>query len=152
MLVTQLCLTLCDPMGYSPPASTVHGILQARILEWVAMPFSTGSYWPRNWIQVSPHCKQILYHLSYQGSPYMCMCVYIYTHTHYIFFMPSSVGHFGCFRIFLTINNTIVNMGCLYLLKLVLILTTFIQLVFKVLPVQSDKKKKQKEFKLERKK
>ena len=66
--------------------------------------------------------------------------------------MPSSVGHFGCFPIFLTINNTIVNMGCLYLLKLVLILTTFIQLVFKVLPVQSDKKKKQKEFKLERKK
>ena len=33
MLVTQLCLILCDPMGYSPPGSTVHGILQARILE-----------------------------------------------------------------------------------------------------------------------
>ena len=152
MLVTQLCLTLCDPMGYSLPGSTAHGILQARILEWVAMPFSMGSYWPRNWIQVSPHYKQILYHLSYQGSPYMCMCVYIYTHTHHIFFMHSSVGHFGCFCIFLTVNNTIVNMGCLYLFKLVLILTTFIQLVFKVLPVQSDKEKKQKEFKLEKKK
>ena len=37
VLVTQSCLTLCDPMDYSPPGSSVHGILQARILEWVAM-------------------------------------------------------------------------------------------------------------------
>ena len=36
----QLCLTLCDPMDSSPPGSPVHGILQARILEWVAMPSS----------------------------------------------------------------------------------------------------------------
>ena len=36
----QLCLTLCDPMDCSPPGSSVHGILQARILEWVAMPSS----------------------------------------------------------------------------------------------------------------
>ena len=35
----QLCLTLCDPMDYNIPGSSVHGILQARILEWVAMPF-----------------------------------------------------------------------------------------------------------------
>ena len=34
----QSCLTLCDPMDCSPPGSSVHGILQARILEWVAMP------------------------------------------------------------------------------------------------------------------
>ena len=40
MLVTQLCLTLCDPMDGSPPGSSVHGILQARILEWVAILFS----------------------------------------------------------------------------------------------------------------
>ena len=38
-LVTQSCRTLCDPMASSPPASSVHGILQARILEWVANPF-----------------------------------------------------------------------------------------------------------------
>ena len=42
-LVTKLCLTLCDPMDCSPPGSSVHGILQARILEWVAIPFSRGS-------------------------------------------------------------------------------------------------------------
>ena len=39
----QLCLTLCDPMGYSPPGSSVHGNLQAGILEWAAMPSSRGS-------------------------------------------------------------------------------------------------------------
>ena len=42
----QLCLTLCDPMDCSPPGSSVHGILQARILEWVAIPFSRGSFLP----------------------------------------------------------------------------------------------------------
>ena len=42
------CPTLCDPVGCSPPGSSVHGILQARILEWVAMSFSRGSSWPRD--------------------------------------------------------------------------------------------------------
>ena len=49
----QSCLTLRDPMDYSPPDSLVHGILQAIILEWVAMPFSRGSSWPRDQTQVS---------------------------------------------------------------------------------------------------
>ena len=48
MKVTQLCPTLCDRMDY-----TVHGILQARILEWVAFPFSRGSSHPRDQTQVS---------------------------------------------------------------------------------------------------
>ena len=42
--VTQSCKTLCDPMGCSLPGSSVHGILQARILEWVAISFSKGWY------------------------------------------------------------------------------------------------------------
>ena len=49
MKVTQLCPTLCEPMD-----CTVHGILQARILEWVAIPFFRGSSQPRDWTQV-PH-------------------------------------------------------------------------------------------------
>ena len=53
MLVTQLCPTLSNPMDYSLPVSSVHGILQARILEWVAIPFSRRSSWPRDWKQVS---------------------------------------------------------------------------------------------------
>ena len=42
--VAWLCLTLHDPINYSPSGSSVHGILQARILEWVPFPFSRGSY------------------------------------------------------------------------------------------------------------
>ena len=67
-LITQSCLTLWDPMDYSPPGSSVCGILQARILEWVAISFSRGSSWPRNRNLHLPHCRQILYHLSHQGS------------------------------------------------------------------------------------
>ena len=52
-LIALLCLTLCDPMDGSPPGSSVHGILQARILEWVTIFFSKGSSWPRDWTQVS---------------------------------------------------------------------------------------------------
>ena len=46
------CPTLCDPVDCSPPGSSVHGILQERILEWVAIFFSKGSSWPRDWTQV----------------------------------------------------------------------------------------------------
>ena len=132
MLVTQLCLTLCNPMNYNPPGSSVHGILQARILEWVAISFSIMSHmcnalyvcicmkWTLlSWVWLFatswmvafqspvsmdspgqntrvggrsllqgifptqgsnsglPHCRQILYHVSHQGSPQ-----YIYTCTH----------------------------------------------------------------------
>ena len=52
MLVTQSCLILCDPIDRSLPGSSVHRILQARILEWVAIPFSRGSSWPKDWTQV----------------------------------------------------------------------------------------------------
>ena len=53
MLVPQLCLTLCDPTGYSPPGSSVHEILQARILEWIAIPFSRESSQTRDQTHVS---------------------------------------------------------------------------------------------------
>ena len=52
-LVTQSCLTLCDPLDYRLPSSSVHGILQARILEWVAIPFPRGSSQPKDRTQVS---------------------------------------------------------------------------------------------------
>ena len=63
--VAQLYPTLCDPMDYSPPGSSVHGILQARILEWVAIPFSRGSSPPSDRTRIScVSCigRQILYH------------------------------------------------------------------------------------------
>ena len=67
VLVAQSCPTLCNPRDYSPPSSSVYGILQARILEWVAIPFSRGSSQPRDQTWVFPHCRKILYNLSYQG-------------------------------------------------------------------------------------
>ena len=53
VLVTQSCLTLCKPMEYSPPGSSVCGIFQATILAWVAISFSRGFFLPRNQTQVS---------------------------------------------------------------------------------------------------
>ena len=52
VFIAQSCSTLCDPMACSLPGSSVHGILQARILEWVAIPFSRGSSQPRDRSQV----------------------------------------------------------------------------------------------------
>ena len=52
-LVAQLCPTLCDPINCSLPGSSVHGIFQARILEWVAIPLPKRSSQHRDWTQVS---------------------------------------------------------------------------------------------------
>ena len=69
----QLCLTVCDPMNCSSLGFSVHGILQARILEWVAMPSSRRrSSWSRNQTDVSyVSCidKRVLYHRCHLGSP-----------------------------------------------------------------------------------
>ena len=51
--VSQLCPTLCNPMDYSLPGSSAHGISQARVLQWVAISFSRGSSQPRDWTLVS---------------------------------------------------------------------------------------------------
>ena len=61
-LVTKPCLTLWDPMDCSPPGSCVHGISQARILEWVAIFYSWGFSQPRDWTSESCYGRQILYH------------------------------------------------------------------------------------------
>ena len=51
--VVQPCPAFCDPMDCSPPGSSVHGIFQAKILEWIAISFSRGSSGPRDWTWVS---------------------------------------------------------------------------------------------------
>ena len=62
---------LCNPVDYSLPSSSVHGILQARILEWVAIFSFRGSYWPRDWPWVSgvSFIGRLSFPLSYLGSP-----------------------------------------------------------------------------------
>ena len=71
MLVTQLCLTLCSPKACSLSGSSVHRILQARILEWVAIPFSRGSSWPRGQTDVSHITGRFFTCLSHRGSPHI---------------------------------------------------------------------------------
>ena len=62
VLVSQLCLTLYDPMDCRLPGSSVHGIFQARVLEWVVISSSGGSSWPQE--SGLLHHRQILYYLS----------------------------------------------------------------------------------------
>ena len=87
--VAQLCPTLCDPVDCSLPGFSVHGILQARILERVAIPFSKGSSWPRDRTQVScfaggfftiwatKEARKCVYTCTHTN-------IYIYLHTLYI--------------------------------------------------------------------
>ena len=62
VLHAQLCLTLCGPIDCSPSGFSLHGIFQARILEWVAISFSRGSSWPRDQTHTSCIGRRILYH------------------------------------------------------------------------------------------
>ena len=66
--IAQLCPTVCDPMDCSLPGSSVPGIFQAKVLEWVAISFSRGSSWPRDRTQVSLIVSKMLYCLNHQGS------------------------------------------------------------------------------------
>ena len=74
VLEAKSCPTLHNPEDRSPPCSSVHGILQARILEWVAVPFSRGVFPTQGLNPGLPHGRQIPYCLSHQGNPH---CHYI---------------------------------------------------------------------------
>ena len=68
VVVAQSCLTPCNPMNCSPPGSSVHVILQARILEREVIPFSRGLSQPRDRTRVSFTAGKFLYHLSHRRS------------------------------------------------------------------------------------
>ena len=70
----QTCLSLCDPMDCSPQGSSVHGIFQERIAEWIAISYSRESSWPRSWTSVS--C------ISCVGSWILYHCATWEVHTH----------------------------------------------------------------------
>ena len=77
VLVVQSCLTLWDPMDCSLPGSSVHGILQARILDWVAIPFSKGSSQPRSRTQVS--CTAGRFFIIWvTREAHLCLSIYIF--------------------------------------------------------------------------
>ena len=94
--ITQSCLTLCDPMGY-----IFHRILQARMLEWVAYPFSRGSSWPRNWTRIFCIAGRFFTNWAIREAWYM-----------YIFFIHSSViGHLGYFHGLAIVNSVAMKTG-----------------------------------------
>ena len=102
------CPTLCDPVDCSPPGSSDHGILQATILEWVALPPSRGSPWPRDPSHLGLlHCRQFLYHLSHQGMAWMAIKKWGY-------FFPSismvlnflHYNHLGAFKTLLCLGHS----------------------------------------------
>ena len=71
LLATQSYLTLWPHKLYSPPGSSVHRISQAKILEWVAISFSRGSSWPRDWIPKSPPWHSDSLPLGHLESPWI---------------------------------------------------------------------------------
>ena len=81
VLVAQSCRTVCGPMDYSPPGSSVHGILQTRILEWVAVSFSRGSSQPRDWTRVSCIAGRFFFFFftlwATRKAPCLALCVFI---------------------------------------------------------------------------
>ena len=80
-LVTKSCLPLFNPMDYSPPGSSVHGIFQARILESVAISFCSGSFQPRDWTHIS-YIGRWIFYLWATKKAYMCIYMYIYVYTY----------------------------------------------------------------------
>ena len=79
--VTQSCLTTCNSTGCSLPGSSLHGVLQARILGWMPFP-SPGDLLNQGLELGLLHCRQILYHLSHKGSPSYMLSVIKRTWVH----------------------------------------------------------------------
>ena len=76
VLFAQSCPTLCDHMDCGPPGFSVHGILQPRILEWAAIPFSNGSSWARDWTWVS--CIASRFFTIHATRGYLCVGVVMF--------------------------------------------------------------------------
>ena len=90
--VAQSCPTLCNPIDCSLPGSSVHGIFQARVLEYSS--FLLQSIFPtQGWKPGLPHCRQTLYHLSHQGNPEISILnLNYYAYKHIIYFINSKTG------------------------------------------------------------
>ena len=89
-LVTKSCPTLYNALDCNPPGSSIHGISQARILEWVAVSFSRGSSWLRNRTHLL-HWREILYHWATREAQtfhyvYVNQNIRLYTLNIYIFY------------------------------------------------------------------
>ena len=113
--VTQFFLTLWDPTDCSLPGSSVHGIFQARILEWVAISFSRGSSRPRDRTRVSLHCRKTLYCLSYQGSPIIIFVLFLVGSWDFLYIKPCHSKK-RYFNFFLSNMDAFISLSCLIIL------------------------------------
>ena len=92
--VAQSCPTLCDPMDYSLPGSSIHGIFQARILEWIAISLPRVSSWTRDGSWISRIAGKTIYHLSHQGSPCLSMKLKVKLLSHiWLFATPWTIAY-----------------------------------------------------------
>ena len=98
--VTRSCLTLRDPVESSPPGSSVHGILQARILEWVAIPFFRGSSQPSNQTWVSCIADRFFTVWLTREAPNMLkyIFVFLFLHLSCLEFITSPSVNFSCLQ------------------------------------------------------
>ena len=98
--VTQSCPTLCDPMDCILPGSSVHGIFQARVLEWIAISFSRASSWPRNQIRVSRIAGRrftVWATREASGKPYYILIISHLLFPNYTLLMGNSLNSTGFF-------------------------------------------------------
>jgi len=100
--VVELLSRICNPMDCSLPGSSVHGISQARILEWVAISSSRRSSQPRDRTHISCIDKQVLHHWATREA---------HMHLHYLFFFRF-FSHLGYYRILNRVPCTIVSNPC----------------------------------------
>ena len=108
--VAQLCPTLSNPKDCSLPASSVHGIFRARVLEWAAIAFSRGSFWSRDPTHVFCIDRWILNHWATRGDPvwgyykwncswYFCVCGHVFI---FLNWMKVKVKSLSCVQLFAT--------------------------------------------------
>ena len=94
-MCAQPCPTLSDHMNCSPPGSSVHGISQARILEWVALSYSRRSTWPRDWNHITCIRRWILYYwATWEAHTHSDTHTHTHTHTHTSISLYISLSHF----------------------------------------------------------
>ena len=106
----QSCPTLCDPMDCRPPGSSVHEILQARILDWVAMPFSGEPSWPRDQTRVSGIAERSLL-LGSRGEPVNSLYripLHFIVFVHFLYTSRCCLNTCLCFMVFPT-NPTVLS-------------------------------------------
>ena len=115
MLDAQLCPTLCDPMDCNLPGSSVHGIPQARILEWVAMPSSRGSSQPRDQTLVS-YVPCLGNQVLYQGKGVFTLAVGLAlpgkSHPHVGTFLTEAESECQCPFSNLSLMSALDSSGC----------------------------------------